>query len=112
MREFLDDMEDAGMLYWEETVLRWSVEFKKIGRGRERAMEREHKGYSSTAAFMQQKNAPPNSKDGTAVLISKYAAVLATRLNKLQTLVDDQSVLTVGLGTVASATVAALATTN
>ncbi len=48
-------MEDTGALFLAETVIFLSSEFKKIGHGRERATERDHKGYSSAADFRQQK---------------------------------------------------------
>ena len=104
-RKFLDKMEDAGV-DWKTTIKNWGKEFDKIGRGRERAAEREREGYSSAAAFTQQ---PAPREDGTVVAISEYAAALESRLNKLQGLVDDQSAITTGTETVAAATAATMA---
>ena len=98
-RKFLDDWEDADAVDWKATVEHFSNEFGKIGRARERAAERAGEEYSSAAALTQparRKGASTQPSNAAVSAISEYAAALELRVDELQTLVDDQSVLTTG----------------
>ena len=103
-RKFLDDWEDAEQQNWKDTVAHFAEEYGKISRARERAAERSGGDYSSAAALT---NPPPD----TIAAVSEYAHAqrdyanaLKLRVDELQTLVDDQSVLTTGTELAASAT--------
>ncbi len=106
-RKFLDDWEDADAVDWKATVAHFSNEFGKIGRARERAAERAGEEYSSAAALTQpahRKGANTQPSNAAVSAISEYAAALELRVDELQTLVDDQSVLTTGTEIAAAAT--------
>jgi hypothetical protein len=103
-RKFLDDWEDAETQGWKDTVAHFADEYGKISRARERAAERSGGDYSSAAALT---SPPPDTIAAVteyAQAQRDYANALELRVDELQTLVDDQSILTTGTEQAAAAT--------
>jgi len=90
-------------------VAHFAEEYDKISRARKRAVERAGGDYSSAAALT---NPPPESIAAVTQYANaqqEYGNVLELRVDELQTLVDNQSILTTGTEL---ATVATTATTS
>ena len=112
-RNFLDDWEDAVVNDWAAIVAHFKVEFDKIGRARERAAERAEGVYSSAAALTQPAQPPPTPDPALAyTAMSEYVAELELNVDKLQTMVSDQSVLTTPSEISTATEIAAAATTT
>ena len=102
--KFLDDCEDADPQNWKATVAHFAEEYSKISRARERAAERSGGNYSSAAALT---NPPPDTIAAVteyAQAHRDYANALELRVDTLQTLVNNQSILTTGTELAAAAT--------